>query len=192
MSVGRGGIVERISKRFRDRGERGALRERAIARHGGAVHGAECEGEHKLALTAEIQLAGERDVAVFGRIEPPDRQPAIAHDISPTIIHCHKAAGGHCEIRVGPERQSVDIVRRDQPRPFVGDHAVSGVIEAGPGQMRCEQRIDVERLQERGIADELRPQQQTRGVRFGDDVLQHLVVLSNRLARDPHGCRLRF
>jgi hypothetical protein len=56
----RGRIIERISQRFRDTGEGGALWQSAIARDSGAVHLTEREGQDELSLSAETQLTGER------------------------------------------------------------------------------------------------------------------------------------
>src|SRR5215471_6561921 len=112
---------------------------------------AQRQSESKLARPTQIELAGERYVAVGSVVVIP-LHPKIGGEIGPTVIHAHVAAGAFLERNSGSQCQPCVALSRSQYEAARNFEHFAVVAPPSDLQMGSAQHIKLQAIEEGGIA----------------------------------------
>ncbi len=162
-------------------GERGGQRAEGC-RQGGVVAFAEADGEHELsgagrgrAAAREVDLAHEGNVAVGGRAVLPVHAEIVL-EILPAVAGADKAAGSAGEAAGGGHGERVDAVPGKQGAG-AGDVDNAGRVAcAAAAEMRREQGVQVQAVEQRGVGFETDADEYNRRVRVADGLFGERIA----------------
>ena len=135
----------------------------------------EGDGYYKLAVQVDIDLAGQRNIAIERGAELPIHVEVV-HHVLPAVAPAHVATTGTTKSAVcrHDEREAVLPRQKHLPARQVQDRA--GVTRSSDIQVRRQERVGFHPRQHPLIAFQTDPHQHHRMMGIGNDFLDDLVT----------------
>ena len=137
---------------------------------------AEGEAQRERPRGGKVELAHDGHVPVEGPVELPVHAE-IPPEIGPAVARADEPAGGAREGDRGPERQVYLAAAGGQHVPARDAHLERAVAPTPALEMRSEQDVEPQLLQERLVAFQAGVNQDAGQMRVGDDLLDDAIAL---------------